>query len=253
MVQDGACQHFPQEIDNLIDGPQGIGTHYAERCIICHTTGWYYPPKNNGGFNDAVAKTGWKFPTWKQIDDAYAKKGPSNWETAPAEVKAMANIQCEQCHGPASQHLKGEKVMATSLSDGVCDACHNTGSTHIRGGEIKNSKHYTGSSFEEITGPARQVCARCHSGAGYISFLKNPTNVAAWDNEESHIGCAVCHDPHDDKNFAQLRIVGKPVELPFEAKDVGLSATCFECHNARTKPADAVAPRSRTMPATPSS
>jgi hypothetical protein len=70
--------------------------------------------------------------------------------------------------------------------------------------------------------------------------LKNPTNVAAWDNEESHIGCAVCHDPHDDKNFAQLRIVGKPVELPFEAKDVGLSATCFECHNARTKPADAI-------------
>jgi len=54
------------------------------------------------------------------------------------------------------------------------------------------------------------------------------------------IGCSSCHDPHSDKNPFQLRIVGKPVEMPFEPKDVGLSATCYECHNNRTKPADAL-------------
>ncbi len=236
----GHANIFRQELDNLIDGPQGVGTHYAERCAICHTTGSFYTAKGTGGFQDAVAKTGWKFPTFKQIDDAYAKKGPSNWETAPAEIKAMGNIQCEQCHGPASQHLKGEKVMATDMSNGVCDACHNTAGTHTKGLQEQSAKHLTGTTFEEITGPSRQACARCHSGEGYVTFLKNPTNMAAWVNEESYIGCSTCHDPHDDKNFAQLRIVGKPVELPFEAKDVGLSATCFECHNGRTKAADAI-------------
>jgi hypothetical protein len=154
-------------------------------------------------------------------------------------VHGKGNIQCEQCHGPASQHLKGEKVMASTHSDGVCDVCHNT-PNRITGAELKNAKHYTGHTFEEITGPSRQACARCHSGTGYISFLQNPTSMAAWVNEVSHIGCSVCHDPHNSQNFAQLRIVGKPVELPFEAKDVGLSATCFECHNGRTKAADAV-------------
>jgi hypothetical protein len=154
-------------------------------------------------------------------------------------VHAKANVQCEQCHGPASQHLKGEKVMATSHGDGVCDVCHNT-ANRITGAELKNAKHSTGTTFEEITGPARQACARCHSGTGYISFLKNPTSMAAWDNQMSHIGCSVCHDPHAKNNFAQLRVVGKPVEVPFEAKDVGLSATCYECHNARNKPADAI-------------
>jgi hypothetical protein len=55
------------------------------------------------------------------------------------------------------------------------------------------------------------------------------------------IVCATCHDPHDTTNPWQLRIAGKPIELPFEVtKDVGLSATCFECHNARTDPANAI-------------
>jgi hypothetical protein len=154
-------------------------------------------------------------------------------------VHAKAKIECEQCHGPASQHLKGEKVMVSSLDDGVCDVCHNT-PTLFTGASLKNAKHYTGKTFEEVTGPARQACARCHSGVGYISFLKNPTNIAAWENQVSYIGCSVCHDPHARNNFAQLRFVGKPIALPFEAKDVGLSATCYECHNARTKPADAI-------------
>lgn len=152
---------------------------------------------------------------------------------------AKANVLCEQCHGPASQHLKGEKVMAVTHDDKACDVCHNV-PNRPTSASLKNAKHYSGATFQEVTGPARQVCARCHSGLGYISFLKNPTNSAAWDNQVSHIGCSVCHDPHDTKNYAQLRIIGKPIALPFEAKDVGLSATCFQCHNARNVAADAI-------------
>ncbi|MBI4787897.1 MAG: hypothetical protein HY782_12720 [Chloroflexi bacterium] len=201
---------------------------YNEYCIRCHTTGYSQPGANNGGFVDAQAKAGWKFPTYAEL----AKGGV--WSAMPDSVKNMANIQCEQCHGPAEQHVKnGAKVMDASFANETCNVCHAGGGSHVRGLEEANSKHATGSSFEEINGPARQACVRCHSGQGFASFVKNPKNQAAWENEESSVGCATCHDPHDDKNYAQLRVQGKPVEVPFAAKDVGLSAICETCHNTR--------------------
>jgi hypothetical protein len=81
---------------------------------------------------------------------------------------------------------------------------------------------------------------RCHSGAGYASFIENPDKPATWDNSMQTVGCSTCHDPHSDANAWQLRITGTPVQLPFKAKDAGLSATCMECHNSRTDPANAV-------------
>lgn len=212
-----------------------VDSHYTEGCIRCHTTGYYLPAAKNGGFADAQEKTGWKVPTWDQINAAGKKTGPSNFDTAPAEVKNMGNIQCEQCHGPANEHVKnGAKVMAVSFSNQTCDVCHAGGGHHIRGLEILNSKHSTGSSFEEVNGPGEQACVRCHTAGGFASFLKDPKNPAAWENEEGSIGCAACHDPHNDKNYAQLRVVGKPVEVPFaNPKDVGLSAACETCHNIR--------------------
>ena len=219
-----------------------VSTHYSEGCIRCHTTGYFQPPANNGGFADAQAKTNWKMPTFAQIDAAGKKTGPSNFDAMPAEVKNMANIQCEQCHGPASEHVKnGAKVMAVQFDNGACDVCHAGGGHHVKGIEIESSKHTVGTSFEEITGPARQACARCHSAEGFVTFTQTPKNQAAWATEEGAIGCATCHDPHSEANPFQLRVTSKPVEIPFEVKkDVGLSAICFTCHNARTNPADAI-------------
>jgi len=217
-------------------------SHYTEGCIRCHTTGFFLPAAKNGGFADAQEKTGWKVPTWEQINAAGKKTGPSNWDAAPAEIKNMGNIQCEQCHGPANEHVKnGANVMASSMNNGTCNVCHAGGGHHIRGIEILSSKHTTGTSFEEITGPARLACARCHSAEGFVSFVANPKNQAAWKPEEGSIGCATCHDPHSDANYAQLRIAGKPVEIPFEVKkDVGLPAICFPFHNNRGVPENAV-------------
>ncbi|MBI4787896.1 MAG: hypothetical protein HY782_12715 [Chloroflexi bacterium] len=241
---------FSRELDNKFDGPLGAApsaagyiTHYSETCARCHTTGYYPAPySGSGGYWDAKAKANWTFPTWRQIDDAFAKKGPSNWDTAPAAIKNVGTIGCEVCHGPAEQHVKNEaKVMATSLDAGVCNQCHGAAANHSKGWQLGNSKHSTGTSFEEISGPARQACARCHSGEGFITFTMNPKNQAAWSTEEGSVSCAVCHDPHSEANAFQLRVVGKPVEIPFEVKaGVGLSAICFTCHNARTKAADAI-------------
>jgi predicted CxxxxCH...CXXCH cytochrome family protein len=223
---------------------RGIGDHtdatnksYSETCIACHTVG-YAPGVNNGGFAAIQAALKWVFPDAKTI-----LTGVGNWDKVPAELKNVANIQCENCHGPAKDHATtGAPVMAKSLDEGVCDQCHGVGGHHTIGNQFANAAHGDKSAtpWNVPIGPDRQECVRCHSGAGYISFLDNPTNSAAWTNTKQTVTCAVCHDPHSDKNTAQLRIIGTPVGVPFEAKDVGLSATCEECHNNRTSPADAV-------------
>ncbi len=235
---------FPEELDNKIDGPRGIQpsaagfiTHYAETCVACHATGFYAAPYGgSGGYFDAKAKANWTFPTWKQIDEVFTKKAPSNYDAAPQGIKDMGTIGCEQCHGPAAEHVKnGAKVMEASFSNDVCNQCHGTRGTHTRGVQLSFSAHSDATAAAwGIEGPGEQQCVRCHTAKGYVSFLKNPTNPAAWENEAQTLTCAGCHDPHSEANAFQLRVVSKPVAMPFEVKrDVGLSATCYECHNAR--------------------
>ncbi len=223
---------FTQEING---GENPTTSHYGEGCVRCHTTG-YNPGVENGGFADIQAKTGWKFPALADI-----QTGKGQWEAVPVLLANMANIQCEDCHGPAKDHVTKGAPMAKSLDAGVCNVCHDGGGHHIKGTELRFAKH----SHEESqawtypTGPSRQDCVRCHSGAGYVSFLKNPTEKATWENSAEPLECASCHDPHSEANKWQLRIEGVPVEAVGITKDFGLSATCVECHNARTQAADA--------------
>jgi cytochrome c554/c'-like protein len=206
--------------------------HYTEKCMGCHTTG-YYPGVADGGFADVQARTGWKFPPKVGVKGTF--------DGLPPDLKALGNIQCESCHGPAREHVVDKaKGMGVSLDEGVCNVCHNGGGFHIKGEELKNAKHTDAGShtWTYASGPAQTPCVRCHSGAGYITFLKNPGEPAAWDYRRQQITCAVCHDPHSDTHPFQLRIVGKPVALPVEVGDLGLSATCAECHNGRAKPED---------------
>ncbi|MHB1161265.1 MAG: multiheme c-type cytochrome [Chloroflexota bacterium] len=228
----GHAKIFKEEING---GADPANSHYAERCVRCHTTG-YNPGVDNGGFADIQSEVGWTFPALQAI-----QTGKGQWEAVPEALTNMANIQCEDCHGPAKDHvLKGAK-MAASLDEGVCNVCHNGGGHHVKGAMFENAKHGETDSqaWTYPTGPSRQACVRCHSGAGYISFINNPKEPASWDNSAQTATCAVCHEPHSDANKFQLRITGVPVEAVGITKDFGLSATCVECHNARTKAEDA--------------
>ena len=242
-LKTGHANALKYNLDNTLT--PDVDTHFTERCAACHVTGYFVPPVGDGsnGFKQAMTQAKWTFPTWEQINAA-GKGGKSNWDAMPAEVKALASIGCEQCHGPAADHVKNNApIMATSQSEGTCNVCHNASSRHDKGEQLKNAGHSdaNAAAFNDPVGPTRQACVRCHSGEGYSSFLENPKNQAAWTNTKQTIVCATCHDPHDATNPWQLRIAGKPIELPFEVtKDVGLSATCFECHNSRTDPANAI-------------
>ncbi len=224
------------KVTREIDGSANPATsHYSEYCLRCHTVG-YYPDAKNGGFADVQAKLGWKFPSLASIQSGKA----GNWNAMPADLKNVANIQCENCHGPATDHVKnGAPVMAKSLDAGVCNICH-IGKV---GNALTNSKHSdkTATAWNYPTGPSHQDCVRCHSGAGYITFADSPKDKAAWNNTPQTPACATCHDPHSDENPKQLRVFGKPSLVPFDnPKDVGLSATCENCHNGREVPANAV-------------
>jgi hypothetical protein len=223
---------FQREVNG---GADPKTSHYGEQCIRCHTTG-YSPGVKNGGFADVQAQTSWQFPALTDI-----QTGQGQWEAVPAALQNMGNIQCEDCHGPAKDHVVNGAKMAVSLDEGVCNVCHAGGGHHVKGQELANAGHSDkmAQAWTYPVGPSRQDCVRCHSGAGYISFLKNPTEKASWDNSMQTASCAVCHDPHSDANKFQLRITGKPVEAVGITKDFALSATCVECHNARTTAADA--------------
>jgi predicted CXXCH cytochrome family protein len=78
-----------------------------------------------------------------------------------------------------------------------------------------------------------ETCQRCHTGQGALE---------AWGMRSSYIGsedpittanglgitCAVCHDPHDARNTAQLR-------WPLETRDPEQNL-CMKCHGRRTEP-----------------
>ena len=75
-----------------------LGT-YRSSCLACHTVG-YNANTNaivnpvNGGFDDVAKQLGWTFPT---------VMAPTNWAYMQAvypSLANLANIQCENCHGP---------------------------------------------------------------------------------------------------------------------------------------------------------
>ncbi|MDE3089686.1 MAG: hypothetical protein KGJ80_09950, partial [Chloroflexota bacterium] len=136
-----------------------------------------------------------------------------------------------------------------SFDRGVCDQCHGASASHSIGWQLANAGHGDPDSPAfGIAGPEEQQCVRCHTAAGFVSFLADPKNSASWNNEAGVLGCAVCHDPHSDTNFKQLRVVGKPVQVPFAAKDVGLSASCETCHNGRQSGDDFAAGKTTSYP-----
>ncbi|MBI4330248.1 MAG: hypothetical protein HY673_03075 [Chloroflexi bacterium] len=234
--------------------------HWAINCAQCHTVG-YNPAVKNGGFDEAVEAEGWKVPPggkkgqWSEILVNFPK------------AAGMANIQCENCHGPNNTplHMNGKiDAERVSIASDGCGSCHGEPPRHGRFQQWEASKH---ANFEaalleatvEGRGASAAHCGRCHSGQGFLAWIKQGDLTKqiqgargnATEAELRALGltrdkvqpqtCAVCHEPHNpgaatgEPNTATVRITGSTAMLPagFKAEAVGRGAICMTCHNSR--------------------
>ncbi len=252
---------FARAVDGL------VSTHYSQNCISCHVAGYDTNSfANNGGFDDVARQYGWTFP-------AVLTNNPSNWAAMPAAVQNLANIICENCHGPGSQHLFSQGVVgntnaiSVNWAAGDCAQCHDSLSTHFKSAEWNNSLHAAAS--RTPTGVSRPQCVRCHAAPGFggwataggMSLQNQHPNNIIWANSSSTnivtyisntnyptytvegnppnttyypINCQTCHDPHNASNPHQLRM-GYNLTLSdgTVVTNAGSGGFCMECHNSR--------------------
>lgn len=214
-----------------------LSDHFGPNCTSCHTTGFNNRPTAvNGGFDDLAAASGWEFPETLE---------PGNWEAFVSdypEVAAMANVQCESCHGPGYLHVeegsRRNPMIGIGLEYGTCAQCHAEEPYLTVPLQWEASAHSdkNAQAFWYPIGEERLDCVRCHSGAGYIDWA-NGLPREEWRTGYQTITCAVCHDPHDARNPDQLRVFDS-VRLPdgTDVTSAGPAATCMSCHNTRRDP-----------------
>ena len=234
---------------NGIDG--GSGTTGGS-CMECHTVG-YDLAASSGGFDDAAGTLGWTFPTTLVT---------GNWAALNPGLKQLANIQCENCHGPqnanhmATSTTKSFKSPRISYSAELCGNCHGRTSHHKYSewatlnsdGAGHANRALATSTGASATGLSAS-CGRCHAAQGYVMYVDQlkagtigglagttakPLADVTSANAEP-VTCVACHDPHDATNPNQLRVYGETPLLPsgFSVYGAGKGALCVTCHNSR--------------------
>jgi hypothetical protein len=203
--------------------------HYGSNCITCHTVGYDANAKAvNGGFDDIAAKVGWTFP---------ATMTQANWDTMPKELQNVANIQCESCHGPGSQHVKsgGDRIeISKPATSGACGVCHDSGTNHIKEREWKASMHAVVT--RDPSGAGREGCVGCHTGNGFMDAVKG---AAVPNVTYTPITCQTCHEPHGDTMPADKtpHLVRKMAAVTLkdgtQVTDGGAGKLCMNCHMSR--------------------
>jgi hypothetical protein len=217
---------FTQGIDGLLG-------HYSQSCLQCHTDG--YDTNTNavdGGFDDVAKQLGWTFPT-------VLTNG--NWAGLAPALQNLANIQCENCHGPGSEHaysLGNTNVsnwprLSVTVNSGDCNQCHDAPTHHVKGTEWYTSKHALASRIP--TGSNRSACVACHTSLGFLARINGWSST---NTSFAAIGCQTCHEPHGQtaptNNPHLLRVLSN-VTMPDGTlvTNAGFGSICLECHHTR--------------------
>jgi hypothetical protein len=222
------------------DGINGGSGTTGTSCLKCHTVG-YDTNTNavNGGFDDVATQLGWTFPT---------VLAPTNWAYMQATYPSLANlanIQCENCHGPGSQHafaLGNTNLITRTVKSGDCNQCHDAPTHHIYGTQWLTSAHAGALSTAATvpSGPSRWMCVGCHTADGFIGRVDNygSTNAYTTNTVYASIGCQTCHEPHGlttpTNNPHQIRMLAS-VTMPdgTVVTNAGEGALCLQCHHVR--------------------
>jgi hypothetical protein len=232
-AQSGHAEVFTQNVNT----PNG---HYSTSCLSCHTVG-YDTTASNNGIDDQSDWTAFLGTTLLTHGD------PTNWTnilTQFPKTAKLANIQCENCHGPQQSDAHTNGDARATLSSDVCGSCHGEPLRHGRYQQWQISAHanYEGAVGEGMSGS----CSVCHTANGFLEWAKTGYTASSvkvtWTEDEIHPQtCQVCHDPHavgtisGETGNATVRITDTtpPLMAGFTATNVGRGAICMTCHNGR--------------------
>jgi len=181
-----------------IDGLDGAG--YSQSCIKCHTTGYDTNASAllDGGFYGIAQQDHWTFPTTLVS---------TNFASMPQNLQNVANITCENCHGPGSEHaaafgntnVSNWPRLDVPMSVGTCEQCHDAPSHHQYGTQWYASSHAVTTTIP-TTSSSAQYCVRCHTTVGFITIISNNAAangiVTTTNTVYNPIGCQTCHEPH---------------------------------------------------------
>ena len=204
------------------------GATYSSSCWGCHTVGDDTgATTSNGGFNSVMAQLGWTPPTVMQA---------GNWDAVPKALQNVANIQCENCHGPGSTHIASggdPRLISKVYTSGTCIQCHGAATHHVKGMEWNNSMHAV--TTRDPSGAGRAVCVGCHTNNGFINRING---VGPADLSFDAIGCQTCHEPHGETipgtNAHLVRTLGAVTLADgTQVTTAGFGTLCMNCHQAR--------------------
>ena len=229
-----------------IDGQ--VFSFYNSECFPCHTVGYDTDPRtaHNGNFYEISTNLGWTVPS------VLTNGNWASMETNYPTLANVANIQCENCHGPGSEHAVNmigyspsdtnyTYLISKDFGEGDCAQCHDEMTFHFHVAEWNNSVHAV-----TTTIPAGNAeCVGCHTAMGFVAMMEGqePTNLTY-----EAITCAACHEPHDVTVPNQLRaysgLTTNPVTLVVATNTVtlmdgtvvtnaGLGGLCMQCHHSR--------------------
>ncbi len=212
---------------------QGITTnsHFGENCFGCHAVG--FDRDNAGGIDNSAGYTSF-LADLSAAQHANPPAIAGLWQsmlTNQPDTARLANIQCDNCHGPTDytgvhpSTNPADISQRVSLGAEVCGSCHGEPARHGRYQQWQLSNH-ADSDLARRFG-ARANCGRCHSGNGFVAWSKqhfdpdedlsgvSPSVETVTWNADTVVPqvCAACHDPHytgttsgSDETNARVRV-----------------------------------------------
>ncbi len=212
----------------LSDGLKGEYDHFQAFCVRCHSTG-YDADAASDGFDDRD----FVFP------DTLSQESYEAVLTNSPEAMKLAEVQCEACHGPGSEHVAAfgntdDSKIVSTFDVKVCSKCHDSGKYHVFPAQFDVSNH-----ADLDRNETRSYCAHCHNGAGFINYVESG-KVSLTEDEPMNvdINCVACHDPHSVENEHQLRTITATLQTGDEVDVGGLGKLCMNCHKSRRDAVD---------------
>jgi hypothetical protein len=193
----------------------------AQGCTECHGNihGTYLKTAHAGAFADAdfAAAGGQNNPSCLACHTV-GYKLPTGFVSKTATPQ-LANVQCENCHGPAANHAANPNdptvVPRVDIAAQVCGGCHNASQSAYTNPPTFEEWSASGhaavvpDALQSMSGNTNNIrsCGVCHSGSARLALLagQNPAVTMRKDYDVPQT-CVVCHDPHQTNAYpVQLR------------------------------------------------